>query len=418
MTEEKEQTALAPRQKAELVTGRRVVGGIIPRNIDEMWRLSVVFVNSGMMPKGVDTVEKVCVAVQMGLEIGLQPMQAVQNIAVINGRPSVWGDAMLGLVQASGLLEDFAEEPLLDDKGAVVGYRCLAKRVDRASPIIREFTTARAEKAGLLTKAGPWATYPERMLQMRARSWALRDGFADVLKGLVAREEAQDIQPIELNGTVAKALPDPLAAGRHRRPPKSEPRTPGEEASAGGNAGGPEPATASAEENASSSPLPPGPPCPDCAGSMSLHYRHGVQRWECNNFPHTGCRGTVLLTENDAAEAAAPAEATPTIQPPGVGSPSKNVPAQPNDSQRSSPAASKRKPVRYAEGQAEANLGDLARQQIRATLDGKAGTAKQIAMRRAYEQVVRGDVALEDATAEQVSSVLDMYGELAKETKV
>jgi len=35
------------------------------------------------------------------------------------------------------------------------------------------------------------------MLKMRARSWTLRDGFADVLKGLHQREEAEDMPPID-----------------------------------------------------------------------------------------------------------------------------------------------------------------------------------------------------------------------------
>ena len=40
-------------------------------------------------------------AVQLGSEVGLRPMQALQNIAVINGRPAVWGDALPGLCKAS-----------------------------------------------------------------------------------------------------------------------------------------------------------------------------------------------------------------------------------------------------------------------------------------------------------------------------
>jgi hypothetical protein len=49
-----------------------------------------------------------------------------------------------------------------------------------------------AKRAGLWTKAGPWQTYPRRMLQMRARSFALRDAFPDVLKGLISVKEALD----------------------------------------------------------------------------------------------------------------------------------------------------------------------------------------------------------------------------------
>ena len=48
------------------------------------------------------------------------------------------------------------------------------------------------KKAGLWGKAGPWSQYPKRMLQMRARSFALRDKFADALSGLLMAEEVQD----------------------------------------------------------------------------------------------------------------------------------------------------------------------------------------------------------------------------------
>ncbi len=53
-----------------------------------------------------------------------------------------------------------------------------------------------AKKAGLWGKAGPWSQYPKRMLQMRARSFALRDKFADALSGLIMAEEAQDYTTI------------------------------------------------------------------------------------------------------------------------------------------------------------------------------------------------------------------------------
>ena len=52
----------------------------------------------------------------------------------------------------------------------------------------------------LIDKKGPWQQYPYRMLQMRARSWGLRDGFADALKGMQVREEIEDIEPVAAEG--------------------------------------------------------------------------------------------------------------------------------------------------------------------------------------------------------------------------
>jgi hypothetical protein len=56
---------------------------------------------------------------------------------------------------------------------------------------------AEAKKAGLWGKQGPWTQYPRRMLQMRARGFALRDAFPDVLRGLVTAEEAADYTHVE-----------------------------------------------------------------------------------------------------------------------------------------------------------------------------------------------------------------------------
>jgi hypothetical protein len=58
-----------------------------------------------MAPESLDTLEKVMVAILHGLEVGLTPMNALQSIAVINGRPTIWGDGAVGLIRASGLLE-------------------------------------------------------------------------------------------------------------------------------------------------------------------------------------------------------------------------------------------------------------------------------------------------------------------------
>jgi molecular chaperone DnaK (HSP70) len=136
--------------------------------------------------------DDVLVAIQMGLEVGLKPMQALQNIAVINNRPCLWGDSALAIIQTSGQLEDI-EEKLEGDLEKDAIATCRVKRKGMKSPIIRTFSIAEARKARLLGKSGPWQDYRGRMLQMRARGFALRDGFADVLKGLNIREEVEDI---------------------------------------------------------------------------------------------------------------------------------------------------------------------------------------------------------------------------------
>jgi len=179
-----------PRPKAPLIAGNKPTA-IVPVDFDGAYRIANVVVQARMAPKTLDTVEKAMVAILHGLEVGLTPMNALQSIAVINGRPTIWGDGAIGLIRASGLLEWMRES--LSEVDGVLTATCTLKRKGDPEPAVGTFSLADARTAGLLTKDGPWQTYPKRMLQARARAWPLRDTFADVLKGLHIREEVEDM---------------------------------------------------------------------------------------------------------------------------------------------------------------------------------------------------------------------------------
>jgi hypothetical protein len=167
---------------------------IVPTDFEGAWRISQAVVAAKMTPKSLETVEKCAVAILHGLEVGLTPMNALQSIAVINGRPSLWGDGALGLIQASGLLEDQDEHYEGQEGTETFKAVCVLKRKGKTRPYIGEFSMLDARKAGLLAKDGPWQTYLKRMLKMRARAFAMRDGFSDVLKGLSVAEEQEDVE--------------------------------------------------------------------------------------------------------------------------------------------------------------------------------------------------------------------------------
>lgn len=184
-------TEQKPAPKAPVIAGHKLAA-FVPQSIEEAWRLAGALAASGMTPKTYGSDQNKCmVGIIAGAEVGLTPFAALQSIAVINGTPSLWGDGMLALVEASGLLEDFEET---DDGQKAT---CRAVRKGRATPIVRTFDMDQAKKAGLVGKAGPWTQYPDRMRQMRARSKALRDGFSDVLKGLKSAEETRDYAPMD-----------------------------------------------------------------------------------------------------------------------------------------------------------------------------------------------------------------------------
>lgn len=179
---------------APLEFGKR---GMQLSTYDELWRFSNMISRTDFAPKDMRSKpEAIMAAIQLGAELGLGPIQAMQNIAVINGRPSVWGDSMLALCQAfpkfnhEVFREWYTGTPYDDDFTA----HCQVGRLGVRTPIVASFSVADAKKAGLWGKAGTWTNYPKRMLQMRARSFGLRNGFADVLKGIWTREEMMDVE--------------------------------------------------------------------------------------------------------------------------------------------------------------------------------------------------------------------------------
>ena len=208
---------LEDRRMAVIEAGESAPPAVLrPKTLTEFMQLAEALASSDLVPKDYKSKPaNVLVAVQAGAEVGLHPMQALQSIAVINGRPTMWGDAVLGLVMASGELEDIAET----DDEATLTATCMVKRKGIPSPVVRTFSQADAEKTVLtswddsqkryvktsLADKGVWAAGPKyraRMRQMRARSWALRDLFSDILKGIYVREEAEGHS-------------EPLAGDRH-----------------------------------------------------------------------------------------------------------------------------------------------------------------------------------------------------------
>lgn len=184
------------------------IAGIIPQSIEEVFRLSQGIAASGLAPKDMNTAEKITVAILTGLEIGLPPMFALQKIAVVNGRPCLWGDALPALLWSRGFK---INERIEGVTGTTRVAFCKVIRPD-GTEVERAFSETDALRAGLLKKAGPWTQYPDRMLQMRARGYACRDGAADVLSGLYLREELdepmRDITPAKNEMLEIPDIPD------------------------------------------------------------------------------------------------------------------------------------------------------------------------------------------------------------------
>ena len=168
----------APREGGQQVRTLSPWRGVLPTTMDEGMRLAKAIAASGFAPKSYypndpdpdarlrGATAAVFAAVQLGAEVGLSPMSAVQNIALINGRPGLFGPAMLAVVRKSGLLADI-DEGVRGSADQTEGF-CTVTRVGER-PRTYIFSWAQAKKAGLIGKAGPWTQYPDRMLLARAQ---------------------------------------------------------------------------------------------------------------------------------------------------------------------------------------------------------------------------------------------------------
>lgn len=169
---------------------------LIPQSIGDVEKIAAKMAAADWVPKsykdknGEVNRSKVELAIMHGATVGIPAVMAPQVIAVVGGVPTIYGDGMLGLVLSSSYCEDIEE--FFEGEGDQLTAYCIAKRRGMETPAEGKYSVAMAKRAGLWTKEGAWQNTPSRMLRMRARSFALRDRFADVLKGLRMTEEVID----------------------------------------------------------------------------------------------------------------------------------------------------------------------------------------------------------------------------------
>lgn len=179
-------TTTAPQRTAVTVGGN--VGALIPQDIEQAFRIAQALAHSGMTPQGFKTPETCFVAIMAGAELGLPPFQSLQSFAIINNRPTLWGDALVAVVRTNG----FTLREWYEGEGDTLTAFCEVTRPDNGDTAEASFSVDDAKTAGLWKKSGPWTSNPKRMLKMRARAFSIRDGAADVLRGFQIREEVED----------------------------------------------------------------------------------------------------------------------------------------------------------------------------------------------------------------------------------
>lgn len=181
--------AVVPQQQA--IAERPAYADVMrPRTLTEAMELADKLARSSFVPQAFrGNSGDILAAIAYGAEVGLAPLASLQSVAVVNGKPCLYGDALLAVCQAHPAFEWIKET--IEGSGDQMIAVCIVKRRGMEQHESR-FSVADAKRAGLWGKKGPWQEYTPRMMAMRARGFGLRNTFADALKGLISREEAED----------------------------------------------------------------------------------------------------------------------------------------------------------------------------------------------------------------------------------
>lgn len=181
---------------------------------DEIWKLAQLVFTTGRYPEmhkkyrrinsereqnryidlidEITTIASIELTMRRGGEAGMSPLASLYNIVWYNDRPCIWGDAALARCMVHP--EYVSHEETYDE--ATQTATCIVRRRDKEGAVQthkQTYSWADAEKAKL-NRLQHYREYSRRMLQWRARHWALRDAFADVFAGLSVAEEQMDIE--------------------------------------------------------------------------------------------------------------------------------------------------------------------------------------------------------------------------------
>ena len=151
----------------------------------------------------------ILVAIEYGEALGLAPMVAIQQISVIQGKPTMSAQLMGALVRQAGHRLRVSVD---ESSKAVIAE--LTRSDDPDFTFRSVWDMGRAQAAGLTSKGGSWKTYPLAMLKARAITEVCRDGCPEVLAGVAYTPEELEPtgNPAPVSVSATHLLPDPEPA--------------------------------------------------------------------------------------------------------------------------------------------------------------------------------------------------------------
>lgn len=185
---------LIPERVVNAVSARREVQQEV-LSYDQLMNMANMLAKSTIVPVMYQNrPENTFVALDMASRMGISPMVVMQNLYVIQGKPSWSGQAMASLIRNSGQFKNvtlhYVGKEGTDTWGAYVTATRASDGLEIKGATV---TIATAKKEGWYQKGGSkWQTIPELMLAYRAYAWFGRVHAPEIMMGLQSTEEVYD----------------------------------------------------------------------------------------------------------------------------------------------------------------------------------------------------------------------------------
>ena len=163
-------------------------------NFKMAWQMSQALAESTVVPATFQKNPSNClIAIEQANRLNMSPFMVMQNLYVIQGKPSWSSKFLIAMINGSG---KFDSELQYDEKKDANGkpYSCLAWTLKGGRRIEgMEVTMDMAKEEGWLAKNGSkWKTLPALMLRYRAASFFASLNCPELTLGLYTREEVED----------------------------------------------------------------------------------------------------------------------------------------------------------------------------------------------------------------------------------
>lgn len=191
----------------------------------EVYQIASIFSASNLVPEcyrgGDKSVGRAnCfVALSMGFELGIAPMQALTHITVVNGRPGIDGQLAIALANKRAPIKGGIR---YQEGGEGDEQFCCAFAVDAETGEQREYTItiADAKAAGWFSKShSHWHRDPKLMLRYRAAKYLVNTNWPDALMGMHTADELEDAvaaQQEAKTSQVMERLEEPKEEGKEK----------------------------------------------------------------------------------------------------------------------------------------------------------------------------------------------------------